>query len=104
MPEPAGYIECGRIYYRGKDLLDYTVDEMRAVRGQEIAMIFQEPMSALNPVFTVGDQLGEALAATPELSPGAPRASPGAAGARRSRPPAILATTRTSFPAACVSV
>src|SRR5437867_4205044 len=62
VPEPAGYIESGRILYRGKDLLDYTVDEMRAIRGQEISMIFQEPMTSLNPVFTIGMQLTEALA------------------------------------------
>src|SRR5439155_18079897 len=62
VPEPAGYIESGRILYRGRDLLDYTVDEMRAIRGKEIAMIFQEPMTSLNPVFTVGMQIIEAMA------------------------------------------
>jgi oligopeptide/dipeptide ABC transporter ATP-binding protein len=62
VPEPAGYIESGRILYRGRDLLDYTVDEMRAIRGKEISMIFQEPMTSLNPVFTIGMQLTEALA------------------------------------------
>src|SRR5438445_2530783 len=61
VPEPAGYIESGRILYRGKDLLDYTVDDMRAIRGSEISMIFQEPMTSLNPVFTVGTELMEAL-------------------------------------------
>src|SRR5919107_331374 len=45
VPEPAGYIESGRILYKGKDLLDYTVDEMQTIRGSEIAMIFQEPMT-----------------------------------------------------------
>jgi peptide/nickel transport system ATP-binding protein len=61
VPEPAGYIESGRILYRGRDLLDYTVDEMRAIRGKEISMIFQEPMTSLNPVFTIGMQVTEAL-------------------------------------------
>ncbi len=61
VPEPAGYVESGRILYRGHDLLDHTVEEMRAVRGREIAMIFQEPMTSLNPVFTVGMQVTEAL-------------------------------------------
>jgi oligopeptide/dipeptide ABC transporter ATP-binding protein len=61
VPEPAGYIECGRILYRGQDLLDRTVEEMREIRGQEIAMIFQEPMTSLNPVYTVGMQLAEAM-------------------------------------------
>ena len=46
VPEPAGYIESGRILFDGRDLLDYTVDEMRAIRGKEIAMIFQEPMTS----------------------------------------------------------
>jgi oligopeptide/dipeptide ABC transporter ATP-binding protein len=61
VPQPAGYIESGRILYRGQDLLDYTIDQMRDIRGQEISMIFQEPMTSLNPVFTVGWQLNEAL-------------------------------------------
>jgi len=60
LPEPAGYIETGRILFRGKDLLDLTWDEMRAVRGKEIGIIFQEPMTSLNPVFTIGEQLVEA--------------------------------------------
>jgi oligopeptide/dipeptide ABC transporter ATP-binding protein len=61
VPQPAGYIESGRILYRGQDLLDYTIEEMRAIRGSEISMIFQEPMTSLNPVFTVGWQVTEAL-------------------------------------------
>jgi peptide/nickel transport system ATP-binding protein len=50
----------GRIMFDGRDLLALSVREMRAVRGREIGMIFQEPMSALDPVFTVGDQISEA--------------------------------------------
>jgi oligopeptide/dipeptide ABC transporter ATP-binding protein len=61
VPEPAGYIEGGRIFFEGNDLLDLTWDEMRAVRGRDIAMIFQEPMTSLNAVFTVGWQLIEAM-------------------------------------------
>lgn len=61
VPQPAGYIESGWVYYNGRDLLEYTVDEMRAIRGSEISMIFQEPMTSLNPVFTVGMQLMEAM-------------------------------------------
>jgi oligopeptide/dipeptide ABC transporter ATP-binding protein len=52
----------GRIVFRGRDLLGLPDREMRAVRGGEIAMIFQEPMTSLNPVFTIGDQIGETLA------------------------------------------
>src|SRR5207247_5340828 len=48
-------------FYKGCDLLDHTVDEMRAIRGREISMIFQEPMTSLSSVFTIGMQLTEAL-------------------------------------------
>jgi oligopeptide/dipeptide ABC transporter ATP-binding protein len=61
VPEPAGYIEEGRILFNGTDLLDYTWEEMRRVRGREIAMVFQEPMTSLNPTFTIGVQLVEAI-------------------------------------------
>ena len=60
VPEPAGYIEGGRILFEGNDLLDLNFEEMRSVRGKDIGMIFQEPMTSLNPVFTVGRQLLEA--------------------------------------------
>src|SRR5262249_15878272 len=49
------------ITYRGRNLLDSTLNEMQAVRGTEISMVFQEPMSSLNPVFSAGFQLGEVL-------------------------------------------
>ena len=61
LPEPAGYISEGRILFRGRDLLDHTWDEMRSIRGRQIAMIFQEPMTSLNPVFTIGRQLAETM-------------------------------------------
>src|SRR5579871_4489472 len=61
VPEPAGYIESGRVLFEGNDLLDRTWEQMRAVRGQEIAMIFQEPMTSLNPTFTIGWQLLEVM-------------------------------------------
>ena len=61
VPEPAGYIDTGRILFQGKDLLDLTWDQMRSVRGRDIAMIFQEPMTSLNAVFTVGMQMTEAM-------------------------------------------
>jgi oligopeptide/dipeptide ABC transporter ATP-binding protein len=62
VPEPAGYIEGGRVLFEGEDLLDKTWEEMREVRGRDIAMIFQEPMTSLNPTFTIGSQLVEAMA------------------------------------------
>lgn len=61
VPEPAGFIESGRILFEGRDLLDLTWDKMRTIRGKEIAMIFQEPMTSLNPTFTIGYQLREAM-------------------------------------------
>jgi peptide/nickel transport system ATP-binding protein len=58
---PPGRVASGSIEYAGKDLLKLSADDMRALRGDRIAMIFQEPMTSLNPVFTVGDQIGEAV-------------------------------------------
>ncbi len=59
--QPPGRIAEGRIMFNGRNLLALDESEMRAVRGAEIALIFQEPMTALNPVFTIGDQIGETL-------------------------------------------
>jgi len=61
IPDPPGKIVGGQILFKGEDLLAKTEAEMRAVRGNSISMIFQEPMTSLNPVFTVGDQLSEAI-------------------------------------------
>ena len=59
--QPPGRIAGGSIVFNGGDLLRLPEDDMRRVRGAEISLIFQEPMTALNPVFTVGDQIAEAL-------------------------------------------
>ena len=61
IPQPPGEIERGRILFEGENVLDKSDAEMRALRGRRIAMVFQEPMSALNPVFTVCDQISDAL-------------------------------------------
>ena len=58
---PPGKIEAGEILYHGKDLLKISKKEMRSIRGNEISMIFQEPMTSLNPVFTVGRQIMESF-------------------------------------------
>ncbi len=58
---PPGRIVDGEILYRGENLIGKTHEEMRAIRGKKIAMIFQEPMTSLNPVFTIGQQIVEAL-------------------------------------------
>jgi peptide/nickel transport system ATP-binding protein len=61
VPGPGGRIVDGQIFYNGTDLLTLSEEEMCEVRGNEIAMIFQEPMTSLNPVLTIGDQLTETL-------------------------------------------
>ena len=60
IPEPPGKI-AGSVHFQGKDLLQLSEREMRAIRGNDISMIFQEPMTSLNPVLTVGRQIGETL-------------------------------------------
>src|SRR5438093_9180427 len=59
--QPPGRIAAGAIRFKGRDLLRLDEPAIRAVRGAEISLIFQEPMTALNPVFTVGDQIAETL-------------------------------------------
>jgi peptide/nickel transport system ATP-binding protein len=61
IPSPPGRIVRGTVRYDGRDLLQLKESEMRKLRGNRISMIFQEPMTSLNPVFTVGDQIGEAV-------------------------------------------
>jgi peptide/nickel transport system ATP-binding protein/oligopeptide transport system ATP-binding protein len=67
VPAP-GRIVSGQILYRGEDLLKYPEDRMRKIRGREISMVFQEPATSLNPVFTVGNQIIETLILHQELS------------------------------------
>lgn len=66
---PPGIIDSGEVRYRGRDLLGLDNDEMRKMRGAEIAMIFQEPMSSLNPVFRIGYQISESLRLHLGMSP-----------------------------------
>ncbi len=61
IPSPPGKFVSGTVLYHGKDLLKLSEDEMRDIRGDKISMIFQEPMTSLNPVITVGRQIGEVL-------------------------------------------
>ncbi len=61
IPRPPGRIVSGRILFEGEDLLTFTDEEMRRIRGKRISMIFQEPMTSLNPVFRIGDQVAEVL-------------------------------------------
>lgn len=61
LPQPAGRIEAGQIIFSGKDLLKLPDEEMRQIRGAKVAMIFQDPMTSLNPVLPVGLQITEAI-------------------------------------------
>ncbi len=71
IPSPPGRIARGQVLFDGKDLVQAPERELRALRGKRIAMIFQEPMTSLNPVYTVGEQIGEVL----ELHEGMDRAA-----------------------------
>ena len=61
IPMPPGKIVAGQVLFEGRDLMKVSDEEMRSVRGNKIAMIFQDPMTSLNPVLTIGRQVGEAL-------------------------------------------
>ena len=69
VPNPPGKITSGEVYYEGTDILKVDEKEMRKLRGRQISMIFQDPMTSLNPVMTVGDQIKEVIITHhPELS------------------------------------
>jgi ABC-type dipeptide/oligopeptide/nickel transport system ATPase component len=116
--QPPGRITGGRVIFEGRDLVTLSEREMREVRGAKISLIFQEPMTALNPVMRVGDQIAEALTVhglairSPKRSPStgwpaaATRGFAPSSCSRRSRLPnrrAASATIRISCPAACAS-
>ncbi|MCL4560711.1 MAG: ABC transporter ATP-binding protein, partial [Chloroflexi bacterium] len=61
IPSPPGEIVAGKAFYQGKDLIHMSDDEIRDVRGAQISMVFQDPMTSLNPVLTIGKQLAEPL-------------------------------------------
>jgi oligopeptide/dipeptide ABC transporter ATP-binding protein len=61
IPRPPGKIMGGKVLFNGKSLLELDEKEMQEIRGNHIAMVFQEPMTSLNPVFTIGDQIKEAI-------------------------------------------
>ena len=69
LPRPIGKITGGSIHFGGMDLLKLTPDEIRQIRGNEIGMIFQEPMNALNPVRTIGDQISESFLLHQNITP-----------------------------------
>ena len=65
--EPPGFVAGGHILFRGRDMVGLSEREIRAIRGREICLVFQDPMTALNPVYTVGRQVAEALRAHQDL-------------------------------------
>ena len=69
LPENAILGANSKILYDGRDLLHASVEDMRAMRGRDISVVFQEPMSSLNPVFTVGEQIAEVLRIHMKLNP-----------------------------------
>ena len=68
LPEKVGRVASGSIIFKGENLVQASNDRMRAIRGNDISMIFQEPMTSLNPVFTIGEQIAEVLRAHQALS------------------------------------
>ena len=68
VPNPPGVIKSGEIYLEGKDVLKMSPSDLEKMRVNDVAMIFQDPMTALNPVMTVGDQIGESIAIHQNLS------------------------------------
>jgi oligopeptide/dipeptide ABC transporter ATP-binding protein len=68
LPKGTGEIVGGSVLYRGKDIADIADEDMRRIRGNEISMIFQEPMTSLNPVFTIGEQIIEVIQLHQKLS------------------------------------
>lgn len=61
IPQPPGKIMGGKVLFNGQNLLDLSEEDMQKIRGNHMAMVFQEPMTSLNPVFTIGDQIKEAV-------------------------------------------
>jgi len=74
VPQPPGRIAAGEVLFEGEDLLKSSPQRLRDLRGDKLAMIFQEPMTSLNPAFTVGDQISEAILRHRKVTPGEARA------------------------------
>ena len=70
VPDPPGVVDCDKLEVNGQDILSMSAKELEKVRGKEVSMIFQDPMTALNPVFTVGDQIAESISIHENVSMG----------------------------------
>ena len=102
---PPGRIVAGQILWQGRDLVPLGRDEMGDIRGKEIAIIFQEPMTSLNPVYTVGEQIAEVVRRHEGLGRRAALGRPSrcCSWCRSRMPSGACTTIRTSSPAACAS-
>ena len=106
IPDPPGRIVAGEILFDGRDLRSLTEAEMREVRGRDIGMVFQEPMTSLNPVLTIGRQITETLEQHQGADRAAARQARGRAagdGRHRRSGAAAASNIRISSPAACAS-
>ena len=105
IPNPPGKIVAGEVFFEGQDILKMTEEEIRHIRGNRIAMVFQEPMTSLNPVLTIGRQLTEALELHLKMDNSAARKRAIELLEMVGIPARARAstTTRTSSPAACAS-
>lgn len=101
-----GYIDSGEILFNGQDLTKLSMNEMYKIRGNEISVIFQEPMTSLNPVFTVSRQISEPLMIHQGMNKSRlPRKQSSCCPTSRSRTPrSSPSSIRTSSPAVCGSV
>jgi peptide/nickel transport system ATP-binding protein len=100
---PPGRIAGGEIRWQGRDLVPLGAHEMRRIRSKEIGIVFQEPMTSLNPVYTIGEQIGEVLRLHERLGRRAARDKTIEMLRQVRIPSAGCATTRTNFRAGCAS-
>ena len=106
VPTPPGKILGGEILYKGEDLLKKSEKEMRSIRGNEISMIFQEPLTSLNPVFTIGRQITDILRLHQGMSKkqAYEKALEMLRKVRIPAPEKVIEDYPPSFPAVCASV
>jgi len=103
IPQPPGKIVNGSVIFDGQDILKMDDDDVRGIRGNNIAMIFQDPMTSLNPVLTISRQISEALELHMKMDRRAsgPSSSSSSSASRARR--SVSTTTRTSSRAVCAS-
>ena len=100
VPDPPGEVVGGSIVFDGQDLLKLPEKQMREIRGGKISMIFQDPMTSLNPVMTVGDQIAEVVLLHNKMSKAQAKSGPWKCWSRWASPAAGATTTPISSPAA----